>query len=103
VREPERPQRNPGAVASLQLTEQGKMLLKKGEPDAAISILERAVNLNPSNGQNYYYLAEAWLFKGERDQADEFNRLAELYLGTQPDWAGRVREQKDRIRGSRRQ
>ena len=87
----------PRILASLQLTEQGKSLLNKGKPDAAIRVLERAINLNPGSGENYYYLSEGLLQKGEAKQAKEFNRLAEIYLSEYPDWAVRVARQKDRI------
>jgi len=87
----------PRVLASLQLTEQGRSLLNKGKPDAAIRVLERAINLNPGSGENYYYLSEGWLQKGEAKQAKEFNHLAEIYLNEYPDWAVRIAKQKDRI------
>lgn len=77
------------------------MLLTSGRADDAITILERAVNLNPANGQNYYYLSEAWLSKNNKNQAREFNRLADLYLKDDPQWIGRVLEQRKRIEGAR--
>jgi len=89
---------SPRALASLRLTEQARMLLDSGKPDDAITTLERAVNLNPSNGQNYYYLAEAWLGKGNPNQAREFNRLAAIYLRDQPDWMDRVKAQEEKIK-----
>jgi len=89
---------SPHALASLRLTEQARMLLDSDKPDDAITILERAVNLNPSNGQNYYYLAEAWLGKGNPHQAREFNRLAAMYLRYEPDWMNRVKTQEERIK-----
>jgi predicted Zn-dependent protease len=85
-------------VASLRLTEQARMLLESGNVDDAITTLERAMNVNPSNGQNYYYLAEAWLTKGNLSQAREFNRLAAMYLRDDPDWMNRVRAQQERIK-----
>jgi tetratricopeptide (TPR) repeat protein len=87
----------PRILASLQLTEQGRSLLNKDKPDAAIRVLERAVNLNPGSGENYYYLSEGWLQKGEAKQAKEFNHLAEIYLNEYPDWTVRIARQKDRI------
>ncbi|MDY6792303.1 MAG: tetratricopeptide repeat protein [Thermodesulfobacteriota bacterium] len=87
----------PRVLASLQLTEQGRSLLKQGKPDAAIRVLERAINLNPGSGENYYYLSESWLKKGEAKQAKEFNHLAEIYLNEFPDWTVRIARQKDRI------
>jgi tetratricopeptide (TPR) repeat protein len=89
---------SPRAVASLRLTEQARVLLDSGKVDDAITTLERAVNLNPSNGQNYYYLAEAWLKKGNSSQAREFNRLAAMYLKDDPNWTGRVKDQQERIK-----
>jgi tetratricopeptide (TPR) repeat protein len=87
----------PREVASLHLTEQGQMLLESGKVDEAIGVLERAVNIYPSNGKNYYYLAEAWLRKGNVIQAREWNRLAGMYLAGDSEWSPRVYEQRGRI------
>jgi tetratricopeptide (TPR) repeat protein len=99
-RDPAPPPRDdsPRTVASLRLTEQARVLLESGKVDDAITTLERAMNLNPSNGRNYYYLAEAWLKKGNLSQAREFNRLAALYLRDEPGWTNRVKDQQERIR-----
>ncbi|MGD9042990.1 MAG: tetratricopeptide repeat protein [Desulfobacterales bacterium] len=88
---------NPRAVAALQLTEQGRRLLEDRQPDKAIRALEQAVSLDPANGQNYYYLSEAWLMKGSAAQAKEFNHLAEIHLKDDNDWIIRVAQQADRI------
>ena len=87
----------PRAIASLRLTEQGKLLLESGNPDDAIRVLERAINMNPTNGQNYYYLSKAWLLKGNISQAQEFNRLAEMYLKGESEWVHRVMRQREQI------
>jgi predicted Zn-dependent protease len=87
----------PREVASLHLTEQGQTLLESGKVDDAINTLERAVSLYPSNGKNYYYLAEAWLRKGNVTQAREWNRLAGMYLAGDSEWSPRVYEQRGRI------
>jgi len=94
----EKPGLSPRALAALQLTEQGRMFLENNQPDDAIGILERALNLNPNNGRNYYYLAEAWLMKWNIGQATEFNRLAEIYLKDDSEWLYRVKLQKERIK-----
>ena len=88
---------NPRAVASLQLTDQGRRLVEEHQPDRAIRVLEQAVSLHPTNGRNYYYLAEAWLMKGFADQAKEFNHLAEIHLKEDSRWMIRVGKQADRI------
>ena len=98
---PARQEQSPRALASLRLTEQGRMFLENDDLDNAISILERAINLNPSNGQNYYYLSEAWLLKGNASQAREFNRLAEIHLKEDRGWMRLVSKQRDRIMGPR--
>ena len=88
---------NPRVVAALQLTDQGRRLLEDRQPDKAIRALEQAVSLDPGNGQNYYYLAEAWLMKGSAAQAKEFNHLAEIHLKEDSAWMIRVAQQVDRI------
>ena len=96
------PEERPGprAMASLQMTEQGRELLERKKVDDAIRVLERAVSLNPGNGQNYYYLAEAWLQKRNIKQAEEFNSLAGTYLEGDKSWMFKVEEQKKRIQKS---
>jgi predicted Zn-dependent protease len=88
---------NPRVVASLQLTDQGRRLIEERKPDKAIRVLEQAVSLHPTNGQNYYYLSEAWLMKGSAAQAKEFNDLAEIHLKEDSEWVIRVANQADRI------
>ncbi|HYA15366.1 MAG TPA: tetratricopeptide repeat protein [Syntrophales bacterium] len=85
-------------MASLHLTEQGQMLLERGKIDDAINVLERAVSVYGANGKNYYYLAEAWVKKGNIMQAKEWNRLAEMYLAGDREWSQRASEQRERIR-----
>ena len=60
-------------------------------------MLERAINVDSTNGLNYYYLSEAWLYKGNFKAAEEFNGLAQIYLKDSPQWMVRVRAQEDRI------
>lgn len=93
---------SPRALASLQLTEQGRQFLENGDPDDAIRMLEQALNLDPANGQNYYYMSEAWLMKGNVSQAAEFNRLAAIYLEDDDKWLYQVIQQRERIKRSSR-
>ncbi|GAB4333396.1 MAG: hypothetical protein Kow0099_05300 [Candidatus Abyssubacteria bacterium] len=90
-------QKSSRSLASLELTKEGRALLERGRPDDAISVLERSLGLDPTNGQSYYYLAEAWLLKGNVTQAHEFNRLAGLYLKDNFVWTFRVADQRERI------
>jgi len=92
-------QRDPREKASFQLTEEGRQLLEEDKPDQAIRLLEQAISLNPDNGQCYYYLAEAWLQKGNLTQARQFNSLAKNYLKNEKGWNALVANQADKIAG----
>ena len=87
----------PRAVAALTLTEQGRVLIEEKRADDAIRTLERAMNLYPKNGKVYYYLADAWLLKGNVAQAAEFNRLAAIYLQKDHQWGPQVERQRIKI------
>ena len=90
------PPADPRQKASLQLSNQGRLLLQQERIDDAIRTLEQAISLYPQNGESYYYMAEAWLAKGSFSQAGEFNRLAGMYLDN-PDWSSRVNKQRRAI------
>ena len=96
--EPQKPAGpSPRALASLKLTDQGRRHIETGEADSAIRVLEQAISLNPGNGQNYYYLSEAWLMKGFTAKARQFNRLAKSHLTDDKDWENLVTRQAERI------
>jgi Tfp pilus assembly protein PilF len=90
-------QQSPREKASLQLTAEGRQLLAEDKPDQAIRSLEQALSLNPDNGLCYYYLAEAWLQKGNFSEARQFNRLAKTYLNENKSWNARVANQAEKI------
>jgi tetratricopeptide (TPR) repeat protein len=88
---------SPRALASLKLTDQGRRHIEAGQADSAIRVLEQAISLNPGNGQNYYYLSEAWLMKGFAAKARQFNHLAESNLSGDKEWEKLVTRQAERI------
>lgn len=90
-------QPSPRVMASLKLTDQGRRLVDAGQADKAIRVLEQAISLNPNNGQNYYYLSEAWLMKRFAAKARQFNGLAESHLAGDKDWEKLVARQAERI------
>jgi len=92
---------SPQARAALELQQQARTALNAKRPETAIRILEQALALSPQNGANYYYLADAWLLKGDRRKAGEFNRLAAIYLRGQPSWTRRLERQRRRIQKAR--
>ena len=89
--------------ASFQLTSKGAALLKQGNFDGAIRILEQAVSVNPSDGAGYYYLSEAWRRKENFRLAIQFNRLAMIYLRNSMTWSGRAEAQKQILMSEQRQ
>jgi Tfp pilus assembly protein PilF len=99
AREETRPtrQRNPREKAAFQLTQEGRQLLDEDQPDQAIRSLEQAISLNPDNGSCYYYLAEAWLQKGNFSEARQFHSLARTYLQKDKDWNARLEHQAGKI------
>jgi len=96
-------QQIPREKASLELTEEGRQLLAEDKPDQAIRLLEQAISLNPDNGRCYYYLAEAWLQKGNPSEARQFNSLAKNYLKKDKAWKTLVANQTDKIAGLEKQ
>jgi cytochrome c-type biogenesis protein CcmH/NrfG len=87
----------PRENAASQLTLQGIQLLGAGKPDNALRMFEQAVGLDPNNGENYFYIAQAWLAKGKIPQARAFNNLARDYLKDDGGWTDRVDRQSDQI------
>jgi tetratricopeptide (TPR) repeat protein len=77
---PERPQH----LASMQLVDQAKASLSKGKPDAAIPVLERAIQADVYNGEAFLALARAWKQKGSRQKAFEFAKKAEILFQEEP-------------------
>ena len=94
---PVRPE-DPRELASIRMTDQGRMLLETGRVDEAIVLFERALNISPSNGYNCFYLSEAWILKRDFYQAMEWNELAGINLRDDRTWMDKVVEQKKRIR-----
>ncbi|MDY6904743.1 MAG: tetratricopeptide repeat protein [Thermodesulfobacteriota bacterium] len=89
-------------AAAHNLVKTGYQLLQQQQYDEAIRVFERAVGINPGDGSAYYYLAEAWLAKGDADRAHRFNELAMLYLRDDSDWARRAVSQQRRIEQKRK-
>ena len=79
--------------AAASLTEQGRRLLGAGRLDEAIRILEQAITVYYGSAATYYYLAEAWIIKGNPRQALTFNRLAALYCGADTAWRPKIAAQ----------
>ena len=96
-RKAEKPTQDPRLMTSLNLTSIGERYIQDGRYDDAIDVLEKSVAVYAQNGKNYYYLAEAWLHKGNLSLAREFNQLAFIYLKDDSGYHERVVKQKRAI------
>ncbi len=68
----------PEHLASMHVVEQAKVSLAQGNADAAIPLLEKAIQVDVYNGEAFFGLARAWRMKGSRQKALEFARKAEI-------------------------
>lgn len=79
-KEPQAPQQ----LASMHLVDQARTALSQGKPDAAIPLLEQAIQIDAYNGEAFLNLARAWRMKGSRNKAQEFSQKAEVLLQDRP-------------------
>ncbi|MDO8462328.1 MAG: tetratricopeptide repeat protein [Deltaproteobacteria bacterium] len=82
VAEPTRPERN----ASNTLIVRGKNKLEVGETVAAAELFHEAINLDPTNGPAYYYLAYAKYRTGELSEVMDLLDRGENLLSGKKDW-----------------
>jgi len=78
----------PARAAALRLTEQARQELLKGDANAALQDLGRAVSIDPGNPFEYYYLGRVYLTRHNFAQAATFFQRAELGFAGRPDWLG---------------
>lgn len=81
-KKPSQPQ--PQRVASMHLVDQAKASLAQGKPDAAIPLLEQAIQVDVHNGEAFLSLARAWRAKGSRQKALQFAQKAEILSQDDP-------------------
>lgn len=81
----------PNIAAALRLVEQGRQQLVNGRSDAALDLLERAVAIDPTSAQGYYYLGVLHYDRGSYSQAIAFaNRAVVLASSGGATWASRA-------------
>lgn len=74
----------PQQLASTHLVDQARTALSQGKPDAAIPLLEQAIQIDAYSGEAFFGLARAWRMKGSRNKAQEFSQKAEVLLQEKP-------------------
>ena len=74
----------PQRLASMHLVDQAKASLAQGKADAAIPLLEQAIQVDVHNGDAFFNLARAWRMKGSRQKALQFAQKAEVLFQNDP-------------------
>jgi len=85
-----RPEIGPERKASEALIQKGVDSMDQGLFDRAEDNFQDAVNLDPSNGAGFYYLALIKYKLGEYETVPNFLEKAEALLKNDPDWTGRL-------------
>jgi len=80
----------PKGVASQRLVENGLTLLDRKNYDLAAVRFQDAINVDPRNGQAYYYLALADFYLEQYDAAVGLLDKAETLLGNDDRWVERI-------------
>jgi Tfp pilus assembly protein PilF len=74
------PQATPAMVASAQWVQEGIRALEAGDYNRATTLLERAISVEPNNGQAFYYYGLAMGEAGDPRAAVNLLRKAEILL-----------------------
>lgn len=80
----------PQRAASLRLTEEGRKLLDAGDPQKALTRLEKTIVIDVTNAYGYFYLAKAQYRLGRFKESLNFLDVAESRLGKEPFWLAEV-------------
>jgi Tfp pilus assembly protein PilF len=89
----------PERAASERLVERGRSLLSSGRAAEAATVLERAVRVDPSNGQAYLELARTRIVLGEPGVARGLLERAAALLRPYPDQEARVDSLRAKLGG----
>jgi tetratricopeptide repeat protein len=80
----------PQRAASLRLTEEGRKLLDNGDPQKALTRLEKTIVIDSTNAYGYFYLAKAQYRLGRYKESLNFLDVAESRLNKEPFWLAEV-------------
>ncbi len=80
----------PQRAASLRLTEEGRKLLDAGDPQKALTRLEKTIVVDSTNAYGYFYLAKAQHRLGRYKESLNFLDVAESRLNKEPFWLAEV-------------
>jgi tetratricopeptide (TPR) repeat protein len=79
--------------------EEGKISLGQKRFDEATEKFQEAVNIDPRNGEAFYYLALVKYEKGEYDQVMNFLTKAEALLKNDSKWASEIGRLRKEVQG----
>jgi tetratricopeptide (TPR) repeat protein len=72
------------------LTEEGRKLLDNGDPQKALTRLEKTIVIDSTNAYGYFYLAKAQYRLGRYKESLNFLDVAESRLNKEPFWLAEV-------------
>jgi Tetratricopeptide repeat len=81
---------SPQRAASIRLTEEGRKLLDAGDPNRALSRLEKTIVIDSTNPYGYFYLAKTHYRLGRYKESLNFLDVAESRLNGEPFWLAEV-------------
>ncbi len=84
------PATTPQRAASLRLTEEGRRLLDAGDPQKALTRLEKTIVIDSTNAYGYFYLAKAQNRLGRYKESLNFLDVAESRVNNEPFWLAEV-------------
>ena len=84
------PATTPQRAASLRLTEEGRKLLDAGDPQKALTRLEKTIVIDSTNAYGYFYLAKAQNRLGRYKESLNFLDVAESRVSNEPFWLAEV-------------
>lgn len=77
-------------MASLEITERGRRTLEEGKVDQALSLLQKALSLDPRNPYAYYYIGKARYIRKEYTKILTPLDQAQVYFLKERGWLSRV-------------
>lgn len=91
------PSERPERAASQALVEKGRPYLDRGSFDRAEDTFQEAVNVDPTNGVGFYYLALVKYRMGEYESVGNYLDKAEALLMKDRDWSKKIKALREEV------
>ena len=81
---------SPRRTAAIELVQQGRLLLGRGQYKQALAAFEQAIGMDPANPYTHYFVAQAHYSLGEHRQSLNFLDAAEPMLAADVRWLAEI-------------